>query len=174
MLHIDYLREDVTRLPGRIGMMSAPGLFRTLAEDLDDLRDEHEAALLVSLVTETELGILNIDALVEEGAARGIEVLRFAIVDQSVPKAPALLVAVVERILAEAGRGRHVVLHCWAGLGRTGLVAASCLVALPGAAFAPEDAIATVRRHRARTIESEDQEAYVTEFAEAWRAKNGT
>jgi protein-tyrosine phosphatase len=168
MLQIDHLPPDVTKLPGRIGMMSAPGLFRALSEDLDDLRDPHETSLLVSLVTENELGILGIDALVEEAAARGIETLRFAIVDQSVPKAPSQLVAVVERILATAASGRNVVIHCWAGLGRTGLVAASCLVAQ---GFTPDDAIATVRRHRARTIESEDQEAYVTAFADAWRAR---
>jgi protein-tyrosine phosphatase len=165
MIQLDALPPEVTRLKGRIGMMSAPGLFRSLREDLDDLRDEHDARLIVSLVTEEELGILGIDALVEQAEARGIETLRFAIVDQSVPKAPKELVAVVERILAAAGRGETVVIHCWAGLGRTGLVAASCLVAR---GFAPDEAIATVRRHRARTVENEDQVAYIGEFARVW------
>jgi protein-tyrosine phosphatase len=163
---LDALPPEVTRLKGKIGMMSAPGLFRTLAQDLDDMRDEDQVALLVSLVTEEELAIIGIDALVEEAAERGIETVRFAIVDQSVPEAPAELVKVVERILAAAGRGENVAIHCWAGLGRTGLVAASCLVAQ---GFAPEEAIATVRKHRPRTIENEDQAEYVALFARAWR-----
>ena len=55
-------------------------------------------------------------------------------------------------------RGGKVLIHCRAGLGRTGTVAARLLVELGSSA---DDAMTAVRRARADTIENGDQEEHV-------------
>jgi ADP-ribosyl-[dinitrogen reductase] hydrolase len=55
--------------------------------------------------------------------------------------------------------GRRVLLHCRAGLGRTGMIAARLLVEL-GAT--PDEAIAAVRHARPQTIETRAQEQHVS------------
>lgn len=166
-MDIAYLTSEVTGLSGVIGMMSAPGLRRALEVDLDDLRERHPGGMLISLVGDQELEYLRITDLVERGRERGLEVVRFPLGDRSTPDSLEELGRLVGRILAAMREGRTVVLHCWAGLGRTGLVAASCLTAR---GFGAEAAIAAVRRQRRQAIENTDQEECVAAFAAAWQA----
>jgi protein-tyrosine phosphatase len=166
-VRVDYLSPTISGLPAGIGMMRAPGRSRPLAEDLDDLRGVHRAELLVSLVSERELELLGIADLVERARERGIEVLRWPFGDFSVPADIASLATPVHRILDTAARGRIAVIHCWAGLGRTGLVAAACLVAR---GLAPAEAILAVRRCRPGAIESSDQEDAIADFARVLHA----
>ncbi|WP_437730140.1 phosphatase domain-containing putative toxin [Sorangium sp. So ce1335] len=154
----------MTGLLAGIGMMAAPGQGRALVDDLDELRRLHGADLLVSLVGEHELDYLGIPDLVERAGERGLVVLRWPIGDFSVPSDVATLKEPVDRILDTAARGRAAIVHCWAGRGRTGLVAAACLVKR---GFAPAEAIAAVRRCRPGTIENSDQEEAVADFARA-------
>jgi protein-tyrosine phosphatase len=60
--------------------------------------------------------------------------------------------------------GKTVVVHCRGGLGRSGLVAASCLVVL---GLRPAAAIARVRQGRAGAVETPAQEDWVRRFAGA-------
>jgi protein-tyrosine phosphatase len=63
-----------------------------------------------------------------------------------------------ESILAALARRETVLLHCAAGLGRTGMMAACLLVAC---GQTPASAIAQVRAARPGTIETEAQAAFV-------------
>lgn len=165
---VHFLPPDVTGLLGFIGMTAAPGVHRALDIDLNELRDRHRTSMLVSLVGDEELKFLRIMDLAPRALAAGIETVRFPISDHSTPDSMDAFLGLIDRILAHTSLGRTAVVHCWAGLGRTGLVAASCLVAR---GFAPGDAIATVRRHRPRTIEDTDQEDFVSTFAAVWAAR---
>ncbi|KYG03455.1 hypothetical protein BE21_51555 [Sorangium cellulosum] len=161
-MHVDYMPSEMTGLAAGIGMMAAPGRGRPLVEDLDELRRLHGADLLVSLVSDHELELLGIPDLVARATERGIVVLRWPFGDFSVPRDIAALHAPVDRILDTAARGGGAIIHCWAGLGRTGLVAAACLVKR---GVAPADAIAAVRRCRRGAIENSDQEEAIADFA---------
>lgn len=167
-LRVDFLSD--TPGPGRIGMTFAPGKKdagwdRDLEADLERLARHHGATRLVSLIEDHELDLLRIPALVDRARAHGIEVERFPIEDLSVPVSLADLSRLVERILAAYRAGETIVLHCRGGLGRTGLVAACCVVALGGASAA--DAIAAVRRARPGTVETPAQQEWVARFARA-------
>lgn len=65
---------------------------------------------------------------------------------------------------AELERGGKVVVHCVGGIGRTGTVIACYLIS---EGMEPEDAIALVRRRRAGSIESVEQENAVYAWAAA-------
>ena len=63
-----------------------------------------------------------------------------------------------KQIKASLVAGERVVLHCLAGLGRTGMIAARLLVDM---GMSPELAVAEVRKVRPRAIQTENQEKYV-------------
>lgn len=147
---------------GRIGMIAAPGAggdARMLDDDLSVLR-EWGAAGLVSLVQPVELemlGLLELEARLER---LGMWWRHLPIPDMCAPGRD------FERrwrrdggFLRDALRdGTHIVLHCWAGLGRTGTVAARLLVEM---GVEPADAVEIVREARPGTIQSRMQEIHV-------------
>ena len=140
-IRVDFVPDDHTKTPGRLGMTFAPGMKalgmrgrweRDLTEDLHVLRDEYGVDALVSVMEEHEYGGYGIPELFERDWIGGIEVVRFAIEDMGVPKEAErdaywdLILNIADRMRA----GETVVVHCRGGLGRTGTVAACVLVAL--------------------------------------------
>jgi protein-tyrosine phosphatase len=156
-LYVDFLPVDTVGLLGRIGLTIAPGKRdhfglwdRDLELDLGRLRQHHGVSLLVTLLEEHELRLLRIPTLLARAAAHGLDTAWFPFEDGGVPADEPGLWALVGRILDAVRAGRTVVVHCRGGLGRTGLVAASCLIEL---GRAPAEAICTVRAARTGAIE---------------------
>jgi protein-tyrosine phosphatase len=175
---VDFLPPEWVELPGRIGMTFAPGKRhrgmhfcwdRNLQKDLDRLQWEYRADILISLVEAPELERVQIPNLIPEVRARGMESWWFPIPDLKVPTSMDGLLDLVEKILGAARGGKTAVIHCMGGLGRTGVVAACCLVAL---GCDPEGAIASVRRVRQYTVETAEQENYVVQFPRAWAGRH--
>jgi hypothetical protein len=166
-IHVDWLP---TSLKGRIGITFAPGQSadsafgppwrRDLGVDLDVLVNEFGASLLISLMEEDELGRLGIPHLVPEAARRGLEVHRHAIPDGGTPELHGTRYT-IGRIIIEAASGRDVIIHCRAGRGRSGTVAACVLIAL---GHDPSQAIRRVRTVRAGAIENGRQEQFVSNY----------
>jgi atypical dual specificity phosphatase len=93
--------------------------------------------------------------------AAGLLVMHVPIVDMDAPTQDQL-----DRCVSAIARARSqkmgVVVHCTAGLGRTGAVLAAYFV---GQGFTPQAALARVRELRPGSIETADQEEAVVEFA---------
>jgi protein-tyrosine phosphatase len=163
-LYVDFLPAEAHGLAGRIGLTMAPGKRdhfglwdRELELDLERLRDHYRASLLVTLVEEHELRLLRIPTLLARARAHGLDSEWFPFEDGDVPSDAPGLTALTGRILETVRAGRTVVIHCRGGLGRSGLVAAACLIAL---GHAPPDAIRIVRAARTGAIEPR-QEAWL-------------
>jgi hypothetical protein len=180
-IRVDFLPDQVVNLSGRIGMTMAPGLKdpraaggpwdRDLAADMRRLRAIYSAETLVTLLEQgqfavDEFALLGIEGLAEATEAARIEHLWLPIREGAAPASLDAMFALVKRILESVREGENVVIHCRSGLGRSGMVAACCLVAL-GASVA--EAVEVVRRVRPGAIETRAQELCVHAFDERWR-----
>lgn len=163
-------------LIGTLGLTLAPGRCdistlgqryeRSLTADLDVLKAQGYTHIVVHLEDYEILAINEASGgsdYFKEAEQRGMTIIHFPVNDGGVPSIIALhkYVQQVIKLLAE---GRRVLVHCRAGLGRTGLFAAACLVASTGMdAQEAMHVVRTVRDHRC--IENADQERVIHEFA---------
>jgi len=168
-LQIDVL--DMPGVPGRLGLTHCPGRKlhtigirwnRDLAADLDVIRD-WGARTLVTLNEEHELAMLGVSALAELAASR-FDWIWMPIPDGDVPDAEFDRRWIVEgaKLRERLVAGERVVIHCLAGLGRTGTIAARLLIEF---GVAPSEAIRLVRNAREGAIENAWQERYVLGLA---------
>jgi Cyclin-dependent kinase inhibitor 3 (CDKN3) len=157
--------------PGLLGLVCCPGhrlTPRMVVPALDSAERDFDsiasfgAGFLVTLMESRELSGVGLQprAIAEAMQARKIGWRHLPIRNLSIPDAE------FERQWQGAGAelracldaGGRVVLHCYAGLGRTGIIAARLLIEF---GLAPEQAIGQVRQARPGSIETWEQEDYV-------------
>lgn len=150
------------------------GFLAVMAKPVGEWLDEEIASLarqgvttVVSLLTHAEAYELG---LVEEAAlcsAQGIEFLSFPITDRGVPEQVAMTVTLVAGLHERALAGSGVVVHCRAGIGRSGLIAAAVLL---HEGLTPESALATVSRARRVPVpDTEEQVRWLCRHASLLR-----
>ncbi len=160
---------DVPGVNGRIGMCACPGGRRLRQPDYrpkEDL-DQDLAAItalkfsgLVTLLEESEIQYMGLDILPIEVRRHDLWWKHLPIKDMAIPnpifeqrwklESPALHESL--------RRGEHLILHCWAGLGRSGMIAARLLVEF---GLDPPAAVLRVRDARPGAIQTRPQEKYV-------------
>ncbi|MFO8150641.1 MAG: tyrosine-protein phosphatase [Trueperaceae bacterium] len=160
-------RLGIAMAPGRHDRAGAVTWWRDLHADLRRLRHVHRADLLVTLLTDEELRDLGIANLPDELDVHGLEAARLAIRDGGVPGPQQVdeTMDLLYDVVRHLRDGHTVVVHCRAGQGRSGMLAAMVLAAF-GAD--PSEAIARVREVQPRAVETVGQEAYVEAAATAW------
>ena len=150
---------------GRIGLCPCPGgslggwSKRDTAADLRALRD-WGAGHLVTLIEDHEFRLLGVEDLPRRAAAADLAWHHLPIIDGGAPGSR------FERGWGETGRvlhrhlaaGGRVVLHCLAGVGRSGTVAVHMLMEQ---GMPLDAALPTVRRARPGAVESPEQLAWL-------------
>lgn len=138
-------------VPQKLAGMSLPGRVSELADDLA-LVKRHGIGAVASLTEHP----LEPPAVV---AASGLIVTHIPIDDFSVPSLDQ-----VREFCAFAdeniGAGRPVAAHCYAGLGRTGLMLACWLVRTPGTDA--KRVLSTIRRIEPGFVQTPEQEAFIS------------
>ena len=166
---VDFLPEEAIGLPGRLGMTLAPGKKsegadgvwdRDLGTDLERLAEEYHVNLLVSLMERVEYSYLGVPDLLLRAEERGMEVIHLPIPDGGAPVEPEAdrYVPLIEDVVERLEKGQTVVVHCRGGQGRSGMLAASVLVALGHPAV---KALEIVRGTREGAVETPEQEERV-------------
>lgn len=139
-------------VPQRLAGSGQPGLMTPLEGDLEELR--REGIRLVVTLTEEPLAL-------EPEQRRGIDWLHFPIDDMGIPSIRETA-RLCQEIVGSIAAGAPVLVHCKAGLGRTGTILACCLVSLGSE---PEEAVTTIRRTCRRYVQTQGQEHFVRHFA---------
>jgi protein-tyrosine phosphatase len=117
---------------------------------------QQEVSLIVLLAEADECYFVTREDLPALYRQAGFQVLHLPIPDGGVPPRESLT-RLVAAIIEHAQSGGHTVIHCYAGIGRTGLILAAIAKRLLGMSGA--EAIAWVRRYIPRAIETPMQRA---------------
>ena len=172
-IRLDVIDGAVVGVPGRLGMTFAPGKVcrsvqgyqwqRHLEQDMDRLQHTYGVTTIVCLIEAHEFPEMQIERLREQSVTRGMHFIGFPIADVSIPPDVEPFFHLIVDICRRLAAGETVLIHCKGGLGRTGIVAAACLMLL---GMPAAEAVVLVRQVRPGTIETPQQERFVvSDFA---------
>jgi protein-tyrosine phosphatase len=162
------------RGPGRLATMAHPRGGAWLADEMAGL-GQAGVDVLVSALTGEEDQRLGLTEVAAAAATAGIEYVSFPIPDRGLPDAGAVVdrlasresdvVVLGVRLAAHVRAGRFVVTQCFAGIGRSTLLAGATLVML---GIGPQRALHLVAEARGRPVpDTEAQRNWLYEFAAA-------
>jgi protein-tyrosine phosphatase len=128
----------------RLGLMARPRAGDWLEDEVAGWA-RAEVGAVVSLLEGHEVRELGLGPEASLCDERKIEFLSFPIPDRGTPRSKRDATDLVDGLLARLKNGTAVVIHCRAGIGRTGLIA-GCILSRLGVPFA--DIFATLSRAR--------------------------
>lgn len=145
--------------PSPLSVVKHPG---TIKDDLRLIAAWKPHAVL-SLMEEHELADVGapVKLLAEELKAHGVDWLHLPICDLGAPdeRFETVWIGLWPRLDRELRQGGRIFIHCYAGLGRTGTVAALILMQY---GLAARDALRAVRAARPGSVQSTEQEHYLS------------
>ncbi len=146
-----FWSQEVPRVDGQLLLTPCPGTQQVpLPLALDQLRFAG-AHGVVTLMTTTELAELDLAHLGRQVEQEGMRWFHLPIEDDQAPDAAfehAWQLA-LPQLSALLHDGKHLVIHCQGGSGRTGLVAAALLISL---GQPQQEAMAAIKAHRPKAF----------------------
>ena len=157
--------------PGKMGMCISPGRIkgrwnRELDADIQRIKNDFNADILVTLLTEGDMRDIRAPDLLETARACGLECIHFPIRDKFIPSSMVTFVEFIVRLAQLALQGKTLIVHCNGGKGRTGLVVACTYIVLYRSTV--DEAIAVIRQARPGTLYNPLQILYAHQFRRKW------
>ena len=144
----------ISHYPGKIGMED-----KIIQAEIDLLElKKKNIDTVVSLLEKKELKPLNVSTLFEVIKKHKFTHYYFPIKDKSVPKKNVELNRLLNDLSFKIRHNKKILLHCNAGLGRSGLIAALLCKKLG----ISENPISYIRKYRPGSIETKDQEKMIS------------
>jgi protein tyrosine phosphatase len=148
--------------PFKIALMAKPRSGDWLEGEIAGLRDM-KIGTVVSLIEQHEIRELQLTDEEKLCAANGIDFIHFPIADRGVPTSVEALKEMADGLSKKIRAGEAIVIHCRAGIGRTGLFAA-CVMLHLGYPF--KNIFATLSKARGVNVpDTDSQIAWVQSYA---------
>ena len=126
---------------------------------------ESGIARIVSLLERSESYEVGLENEKDYAEKYVMEFISFPITDRGLPESMNEFSSFTKRLYHEAASGIHTVIHCRAGIGRTGLVAAGVLL---HCAFKPDEAFEHISNKRGVSVpDTPEQKAWVSNYYES-------
>lgn len=161
-----YMGQIDSRL---VALSSLPGCkFRHYRRDLNsDLTTLKAQGIhhILCLLTDWELRKYRVPCLLKEYNDAGFSYTHYPIPDAMIPEDISEFMGIIwELIHVHIQQGNRVLIHCYGGLGRTGLIGACLLLSLDDKLH-PDEAISQIRNIRGpRAVQSVKQYNFIHEF----------
>jgi protein-tyrosine phosphatase len=131
--------------PGRLAISARPRGNDWLEDEVSGWK-RAGVQTVVSLLTPSEVGEMELSAEAESCRRNGIEFLSLEIPDRGLPDSHDEVVALAHQLAESVRQGKSVLIHCRAGIGRSTMLAAAVLVDLGESPIQALDNIAAARR----------------------------
>ena len=160
------MKKHLTKLPfGLEGeVYRSPLPFSRMFDPYGELIDAYQAAgidVVVMLTPIEEVIRMSGVDLMARYDELGLEIIHAPIEDFSTPRKGVLNLP-IKQALAAAQKGKNIVIHCHAGIGRTGLFTACLAMVIFG--LPAEEAVKWVRRYIPSAVENEAQLIFIRDF----------
>ena len=150
----------------RLGILPCPRGGNRHEDEVASLKRQG-TDVLVSMLTEDETEEQELQDEADCCDRNAIEFISYPVPDREVPAHFDSFVGFVELLLNRLAEGKRIAIHCFAGIGRSG-VAASCLLIAQG--MSPDEAIRVLSSARGIAIPDTDEQAnWIADFAERYR-----
>lgn len=137
---------------GSLAGSGQPGLYTDVEDDLDFIKSNGLDTVVT--LTESPLG--------EEFNDKDIEIIHFPIHDMGIP-VPRVAHGLCKSLKMKLDSGKKILIHCKAGLGRTGTILACVLIEM---GYDTDEAIKKVRSHIRMGIQNSLQEGFIQHYFE--------
>lgn len=147
-----------------IGFMARPRGGEWLKDEMLALREDG-VKVLVSMLTPAEAHRLGLEDESKVAEAEGIKFISLPVVDHGIPSSTQDTLQTIKSIADQNAKGDKIVLHCFAGIGRSAMISACVLVER---GHTVDDAIKMLSRARGFEVpETEEQEEWIRQYAKA-------